>query len=452
MNAASSGLSDSAEEAFAAAVAAHPDRARESLQTFRAALSAGEVLFGDGPLPTALKPHFVPSNVEQRWVATMESLFAILERLTQDLLCDEGVFHALRLPEGSRELLSVDPGFRRSAVSCRPDVVWNGSGPRAQILEINADSPAMMTFTDRVEELAFELFPLDDMKASHCLRRTHRTKHLLNALIDCYRQWGGKTEAPTIAIVDWRGTVTRHEQQHTARVFTELGCPAFVCDPRELSLVDGRLHSQGSKGRAIDIVQRRVLFPDFLNRCDELGPLLKAYRSGKVCMVNPLRSYLFGSKSLLALFHQHLDALSLNPADRDLVRDVIPFTFVVASEHHERLRRDRTAWVLKAALGHGGEQVVLGNTCSESEWASAIERSRVAPWVAQELLTVPRYKLPLMTAEQESGELFVNWNPWIFGGRYAGATTRASTSPMVSITRGGALVPAIAVTDESCRA
>jgi len=63
MNAASSGLSDSAEEAFAAAVAAHPDCARESLQTFRAALSSGEVLFGDGPLPTALKPHFVPSNV-----------------------------------------------------------------------------------------------------------------------------------------------------------------------------------------------------------------------------------------------------------------------------------------------------------------------------------------------------------------------------------------------------
>jgi glutathionylspermidine synthase len=405
------------------------------IQRLRHRVDTARIYFGGRPLPTFPKPHLIAGEDEQRWAGGAERLMSSFEVAGRMLLADPDLRGGLGLPAGSDELLAIDPGYSRLIVVSRFDMVW--SGRQARVLELNADSPAMMTFTDRVEGILLELEPVSDLLLAQGARPRARTRALHDALVATYAEWGGSRVDPTIAIVDWQGEATASELQHTAADFERFGSPTVVCDPRELYLVDGWLHAQG---RRIDVVQRRVLFPDFIRRADDLSTLLTAYKSGKVCMVNPLRSYVVGNKVALAMMS--LNVFNGTPAERAVTADLVPPTEIVEPGSIDRLQREKDGWVLKGAFSSGGKEVTIGRHVTPAEWRELLERAARSPSVVQRLEPIPRYRVPIETpsGDLEMTDLYANWNPWFFNGRYGGATTRVGWKPVVVISGGGGLL------------
>lgn len=398
------------------------------------------VRFGGKVLPTFAKPHFIAADGEVAAAEAVECFAKVLERFGKRLLEDLDLRRHIRLPAGSDELLAIDPGYDQLIVVSRLDMTMP---PTPQIFEVNTDSPAMMTFTDRIEKMLFEIAPLREAMQIEPPGFS-RTRALLDGLLASYRAFGGSREDPTIAIVDWKGEKTANELLHTAADFEAHGCPAVVCDPRELSVVDGKLHG---KGRRIDIVQRRVLFPDFVRRRSELEPLIQTYASGAVCVANSLRSFLVGNKGALAMISAGAVDLELSPAETEVVRSLLPQTVQLSTGNVDEVRADKDAWVLKGAFGSGGKEVTLGTEVGRLEWAAVVEAARNSPTVAQRFLEIPRLRMPVLSGDGASAltELFANWNPWVFAGKYSGASTRVSREAIVSITAGGGLLPSLAV-------
>jgi len=158
-----------------------------------------------------------------------------------------------------------------------------------------------------------------------------------------------------------------------------------------------------------------VLFNDFLSRADELAPLLSAYRDGKICMANPLRSYLVGSKAVLALLHDDANPAGLSLAQRAVARKLLPLTLNASPK--DRVQRNR--WVLKKAESHGGLDVLIGSSTDAETWNAALARTHHERWIRQEFAPVPTIRLPVL----ENGKLvlrerLMNWNPFIFGGKH----------------------------------
>jgi glutathionylspermidine synthase len=402
-------------------------------------IARAKILFGGRPLPTFPKPHVIATIDEERWGRDAERLVDVFEKAGRALMMDRELRARLGMPAAAEALFEIDPGYSRLAVSSRFDMVW--SGPEVRVLEFNADSPAMMTFTDRVEGILLGLDRVGDVLRAHGARPRNRTRALHDSMLAAYREWGGTRLDPCIALVDWSGEATADELRHTASEFTRFGSPTVVCDPRELYMVEGWLHA---RGRRIDIVQRRVLFPDFLRRASELATLVDAYRRGRVCMVNSLRSYVVGNKVTLAMISR--DAFGFSLSDQSLVAELVPATEVVTPESHQRLLGDKDRWVLKGAFGSGGKEVTIGRRVSAPEWREALDSAARSPSVVQRLEPIPRCAVPLLNdaGQVELTELYANWNPWVFGGRYGGATTRVGWKPVVVISGGGGLMPCTA--------
>lgn len=410
------------------------------IKSLRRHVEGDGMLFGGRPLPTFPKPHVISAEDEDRWGAAAERLIRLFESAGHALLADRSLRSRLSLPPGSDELLEIDPGYSRLAVVARFDMVW--SGRHVRVLELNADSPAMMTFCDRVETILLGMEPLGELLEAHGVRSRNRTRSLHAAMVATYLEWGGTRRDPTIAIVDWQGEATANELQHTAAEFQRCGSPTIVCDPRELSIEDGKLHARGHR---IDIVQRRVLFPDFIRRASELQVLVDAYRGGMVCMVNPLRSYVVGNKVALSMMHENV--FTFFPRERSLIEDLLPTTEIVTPDSLDRLMHEREDWVLKGAFGSGGKDVTIGENTPADEWAVLLARATTTPSVVQRLERIPRYSVPTETpgGDIELTELYANWNPWVFAGRYAGGLTRVSRAPIVVISGGGGLLPSCAL-------
>ncbi len=426
------------EASFDEYVLANPERARESVRALREELARRKVIFAGKPLPTSIKSHFVNTTLHRRWATLTERLFAILERVGEHLLRDRHLFNQLNLPAAAKELFEIAPNYSPWLAIGRPDFLWEGEHIAA--VEINTDSPAMMTFADEVESVQRELLPTSGLKTLLEPQGKTRTTRLHEALMASYRAFGGTSTAPTIAIVDLHPVKTYDEQLRTAHLMTELGSPTFVCDARELRFNDGALWAQG---RRIDVVYRRVLFPDFLSRPDDVAELLKAVRAGAVCMVNPLRSYLLGSKSLLSLLWDDQFMSSFPDDDRTTARALVARTLQVTTDRIKQLLGERDRWVIKPAFGHGGHDVMLGSEICAGDWSAIVNRATQSPWVMQPLLQIPQYSLPDNDGASEPH--FVNWNPFVFGGKFGGSVARASQSRLVSVTARGALLPTVSV-------
>jgi glutathionylspermidine synthase len=392
-------------------------RYRRLAQALEEALRARGIFFGDGLLPTFVVPFAVDNRQLQRWHHDCEGVAARIEAVAREALDDAALFERLHLQPAARELLRIDPGYRRITTLSRPDAVVDGDWLR--IVEFNSDSPAMMSFCDAVGECLLELGHLPRAR----FHLSNMTGALLETLLGCWHEFGG-SGLPTIAITDWSGQKTRYEHQRIAAAFQAAGAPTVVCDPRAFSRREGRLEVDG---RVVQLVYRRALFTELLARQSEVEPLLSAYRDGRICMVNSLRSYLASSKTLLA----HLCAVD---SAEQLAR-----TEILTAPRIEELRRPPRRHVIKRGESHGGLHVLLPGLADESAWQEALDSARQEAWVVQDYCELPKLRLP--DGEGRLSEKYFNWNPFLFDGRCAGSMARASDTPLINITLGGGLLP-----------
>jgi hypothetical protein len=391
-------------------------------QELRKRLHDRGILFGEGLLPTYAHAFIAPRAQIDRWATQAQTLIEAVEKTAKLLAHNEDFYRSMGLSDNALELVRIDPGYERICVLCRPDGIPVGEG--IKFVEVNSDSPAMMMFIDVVAQCLLEL-------EAFAWLRDHRPRSaadaLLDALLECYREYGGD-RGPNIAIVDWAGQKTRFEHERLAERFESLGHPTVVCDPRALRRVDGELRFEN---RRIDLVYRRALASEVIKRAEDIAPLLDAYRDGTICMVNPLRSYMAGAKSVLSYLADNGGS------------EVIPRTILLDNpDKRELVRATPSKWVLKKSESHGGEDVVLPEPENEAMWHAALAASANGAWIAQEYLQVPKLALSVVDGESIGRvERHYNWNPFMFAGRYAGGLVRVSSTPLINITLGGGLLP-----------
>ena len=159
------------------------------------------------------------------------------------------------------------------------------------------------------------LFGLPHMKEflarhAHLLPRPHA--RLLRALVETYRYWGGRREKAQIAIVDWEGVSTASEFEVLKQYFESCGYPTIIADPRALRYEADALLSGDFR---IDIVYKRVVIHEFLEKYDETHPLSRAYAEHKVCMANSFRTKLAHKKTGFAILSDRREDLPVTPAE-----------------------------------------------------------------------------------------------------------------------------------------
>jgi uncharacterized circularly permuted ATP-grasp superfamily protein len=148
----------------------------------------------------------------------------------------------------------------------------------------------------------------------------------------------------------------------------------------------------------------------------------------------------------MALLFEHPDICGLDADEIGLLHEVLPETITVNPQTVEQLCADKDSWVIKRSLSSGGVDVIFGCERSQADWEQVVARAVGDVVVAQRKQSIPVRRLPVVeNGAVELRTLFANWNPWVFGGRYAGASTRVSTEKVISITAGGGLLPAVPV-------
>lgn len=399
------------------------------------------LLFGDRPTCPFLRPHIIARSQYDSVMRAARIIAVAVEKLVNLALHDDNLLALFGLTEREETLARIDPGYARLCASSRLDACFSDSA--FQFLEYNAETPAGVGDQMQLEKALFGLKHLQEFLAdhSHWLPSPHR--RLLQSL-SVYREWGGEEDRPHIAIVDWRGVATESEFHVLQKYFSDEGYDTVIADPRDLSYSGGRLFAGDFR---IDILYKRVIIREFLERCAADHPLVRAYTDGRICMINSFRAKIAHKKATFAILSDPQFTGLFTREENEVFTRHIPWTrrveptktFFEGGEVDliELLRSEQHRLVLKPNDDYGGHGVFIGWETSPEEWSSAITVALNRPYVVQARVAMKKTRIPAFADSVRMEEMFVDFNPFLFENEPEGALIRLSSSSLLNITRGG---------------
>lgn len=430
----------------------HPKEMRDALIFFEKELASRNCKFGDDIIPSFIKPLFIEKQQAQKIDAITKHIISILEKVTQLYFSHPELRELFYLDERGKELVEIDPGYSCNVVISRPDAfLVDGS---LRFVEFNCDSPAGAGYTDIEEDVLKESFPLKLLSKDYTFSPHSRIGALLEALLSAYHEFAGSNKKPNIAIVDWKDVRTWNEFIILQSDFKKKGYDTVVADPRELKFNNGKLEHNGFP---IDLVYRRVIFRELLENFNDVQDLITAYRKGKICMVNPLRSRLASNKAILSIITNQKEYKDFfSPEENKVIKKHVPWTRrvidtqIVYEENEVFLRNHiihhKDHLVIKPSDSYGGKDVTIGHETEQASWDKLVSRifDNSEDWVVQRYVTINEMPMPVVkNGVFELQTKKFNINPFIFYGKYAGSVTRLSDQSVINVSAGGGLVPVI---------
>jgi hypothetical protein len=437
-------------DAYHALVAADPRAAFEQSQRLVDDSRTAGITFAGAPMPTLLRPQFVSRADADALRADARRFVELAARMARNAFGGDParLCAFLGTPEAETPWVVLDPGPPDVAIS-RVDAFLTGAGPR--FIEINSDAPAGFGYSDRLARV-FQALPLFRSFAAHT-PVSHRWSEegLVRAVLAPLRERSG--DRLRIAIVDWAEVNTRADQEILREAFAARGHDCRLVDPREMEIHAGRLCS---KDGPVDLVYRRTVLSEVVEKEDEVRPFLRAYRDRLCPFVNSLRCLLSEDKAFFALLTDENFAALTTAEERAFLSRLAPWTRKVEERHTQRDGRridlvphvlaEREGLVLKPGHAYGGRSVYVGAETPAADWEAAVRAALGGAWVVQERVFIPEEPFPVFEGgELRFSPLKVNTNPFYAAGHEVGAVTRVSRSSVINVSAGGGSVPTFVV-------
>jgi len=423
--------------------------ARECWDRLSEAQRRRGVLLRERPLCSVLRPRLVTST-QYRWMEErVRVLLEAFARLHHLAVADPIFRSRFRLSAEEEALFGIEPGYRCPIPNSRLDAFMSGevgSEEHLWFTEFNAETPAAAAYTDELAEIFLTLPILPAFRQRYHLEAKPARPGTLLALLESFAQWrGSRSEPPRLAILDWEEVPTYTEFVLFQRYFEQNGLDCVIADPREMSLREGRLWS---KSGPVNLIYKRVLISELIERLGLDHAVIRAVRDGAVCLVNPFQCKPLYKKASLAMLSDEANAEQFTAEQRAVIAAHIPWTRVVEERRTMKDGRsidlvpfiveNRETLVLKPNDDYGGKGIVLGWQVDASRWQEAVALAVKKPHVVQQRVPLGEEVFPLVSEGVLKFEpRLLDTAPFVFQGQYMdGCLTRLSTDPMLNVSAG----------------
>ncbi|MGH9752688.1 MAG: hypothetical protein ACREA2_07880 [Blastocatellia bacterium] len=394
--------------------------------------------FGDRPICAVLRPMFVTERQYERVRRDATLALSAIDRLYRALMADENLRAELGLTSDEERLISIAPGFGAPAASGRLEASFDPSG-EFHFMEYNADPPSGLLYGDALSEIFMEMDVVREFARMRPLRRIEISPCVLDTLLCCYREWGGRDQ-PHIAIVAWNEAPAQAEREICREYFESRGYPTIIADPNELEYRGGWLRVRDFQ---INLAYNRVEAGGLLSSNGLGHPLIRATQDRAVCVVNSLRARMFMKKALFALLDDPQYENLFTGDEVETLRRCVPWTRVLREGFttYRDQRVDlinfvasrRETLVLKPNDDYGGRGVVMGWQCDDDEWSRAVKDRLGASFVAQERVETLQEPFPTLSGGQITFEdRHIDFAPYTWLGDHVKGAGVRLPSPMSS--------------------
>jgi len=401
------------------------------------------LFFGPRPLCSVLRPRFF---APQQWAMLQSRSHRVLSafrKAHRAALTDDALLAQFRLADWERSLVHVDSGFREASPVSRLDAFFVGDDG-VSFTEYNAETPAGGAYNDALSEMFYAMPVMRLFMREWDVRPLPARHNVLQALLDCWEQFSGGRSRPRIAIVDWDDVPTQSEFRLFREYFVRQGYECDIVAPADVEYANGMLRSPAGR---IDVIYKRVLLHELVERGGLHHPIFAAVRDRAVCMMNPPSCKILHKKASLAVLSDERNVHLFDAAELREIDASIPWTRVVEERRTmhrgqsidllEFITSHRDELVLKPNDDYGGNGIVLGWEVNDDAWAAAVRTAVAEPYVVQQRIALPTEPYPsLVDGALQFADRMVDTAPYVAQGHLDGCLSRLGTASLLNVTAG----------------
>jgi hypothetical protein len=383
-----------------------------------------------------LRPNFISKKQYEAITKAGQTLSSAIERLESMALASPQLLQRLELLPAERMLASIDPGYNFLHVTSMLNTNLNNGS--MQFRNFQASSATGLAYGEVLSDLFYDAAPVKEFRKKYPLAKLGGTKLLLSAILKAYKAYGGKKH-PRIAVLEFKQpfqTVDSAENMVLVELFRKHGYEAELVNPEQLDYRNGLL-SKGDFG--IDLLFRASSLQEFLLRFDLNHPLVKAYRDGKVCMVNSFRSELAQKRAMFSLLTDDQVTAKFPAAERKAIASFIPWTRIISPTKTQKdgatidlpeyVSANKNSLLLVPNDSTGALPVFEGASTEQPVWDRALKQALRERYVVQEKLEPVTAKFPvLFYGSMEMREMQVDVRPHLFLGEVKSCTAHLSAA------------------------
>ncbi len=431
-----------------------------------------KLLFGDRAICTVLRPRFLSFDQYHFLQQRVRILLGAFHKIQSAALSDASFRQQFGLTPQEDELAMLDPGCHPFPTS-RFDSFYV-SDDELRFTEYNSETPAGAGYNYALTQMFLALPAFQEFQRKYQVYPMPTHYGVMSTLIRGYQQWLGRRELPRIAILDWKEVPTYSEFVLYKELFEHHGLDVVIADPREVTYTGDKLRTPD--GKPIDLIYKRVLITELIERGGMENIVIKAVRNRHVCMINPFRCKILYKKASFAVLSDERNSHLFTPEELSAIHEHIPWTRVVTRRQSatpkvrkagptvvkemaskvngatldliDFVQKNKDALVLKPNDDYGGKGIVLGWTVDQAAWEKAIEVALATPYIVQERVNLPKETFPFIAdGKLKTSEIMLDTNPFVCHGEHMdGCLSRISSSDLLNVTAGtGSTVPTFVV-------
>lgn len=203
-------------------------------------------------------------------------------------------------------------------------------------------------------------------------------------------------------------------------------------DPRELTFKAENLYYGDTK---IDIVYRRLVTREIIDRSDEIKDFIEACLSGKVCVIGPIKSQIIHNKRIFKILHDKETKDFLTDKEVKFIEDHIPLTKYFEGQEWDfnELVTKKDDLILKPCDLYASRGVYAGKDFSNEMWREKLSECKDEDYLIQEYYTPHRTTL-LEVSEDDIVECEFNniTGIYMYNEKMAGLYSRVGKNPIIS--------------------
>lgn len=382
------------------------------------------------PIPFLYQPMFFTEEDIETFNRIGRTLMSIANKVTKKYLESSEYRKKFKYPKLLEELILTDPGYDTNIPIGRFDLFYGGEDI-FKFIEVNTDGTSGMNEDNIFSNILLETESMKIMKEKYNISYFELIDSWVDESLKTYSKFNKKVDKPNIAIVDFTETGITAEFETFKKAYIKKGYNAVIADPRDLKYKDGKLYYEDMR---IDLIYRRIVTVEFIEKAEEISDLIEAYKDGVVCVIGSLRSQIMHNKIIFKILHDKETLSFLSEEERQLVKNHIPITEEFGGDERifEKVLENKDKYIIKPMDSYASQGVNAGKDFSYEEWKEVLTNCWNRDYLFQEF--IDPYIRPFV--QFENGELKVrdfklNIGIYMYNQKFAGIYTRISRENII---------------------
>jgi glutathionylspermidine synthase len=287
--------------------------------------------------------------------------------------------------ERLEELILIPHRFKSNVPMGRFDFFYYPDG-QYKFCELNTDGTSAMNEETPLSDVLLETVVMKHFKEKYTIERYELYQSWVDEVTLIYKEFlsngGQASEKPYVVIMDFMSKGSPHEFEEFKKVFVSSDYDCDIISPDELEFKEDRLYYNG---KMIDIIYRRLVTRDMMDRYDDLQPLINGIKANQTCIIGSIKSQIVHTKKYFEALHHKRVRAYFSAEELAYIDKHIPYTSaLIKDDNFSKYVKNKDDYIIKPVDLYASKGVYAGKEFDEKEWSNLLETSIAEGYIIQE--------------------------------------------------------------------